>query len=226
MTVVRRCREYRWIQAVLATDREEQPDGPHVGQRKLQFDLRLAKLVRTAQAAVQPVHRGAGAGPLPPGSRPAGTDLPPWRASLCLRRHRPSQAAKQYLTSDTMIEPVPSRLCKDRSEAGKHLAHDRFRDGFEAFPLPCGEVEDARLIAADHPGRPGAPVVERHRESASARKVPSRSDRQDDGRSGQLVERRGRDDHDRPNSPLFMAGRGTEADQPDIAPLHYSNSPP
>ena len=50
--------------------------------------------------------------------------------------------------------------------AGEHLIHDRLRDGFEAFPVPGGKIEDARLVAADHPGRPDACVVERDRKPA------------------------------------------------------------
>ena len=36
----------------------------------------------------------------------------------------------------------------------------------------------------------------------------------------------GENDHDRPGSPLFVTGRGIEADEPDVAPLHYNSSLP
>ena len=36
----------------------------------------------------------------------------------------------------------------------------------------------------------------------------------------------GGDDHDRPGPPLFMAGRRVQADEPDLASLHYSSSLP
>ena len=40
------------------------------------------------------------------------------------------------------------RLLQDRGEAGEHLVHDRLRDGFHAFPVPGGKIEDAGITRA------------------------------------------------------------------------------
>ena len=50
---------------MLAADRNEQPDGPHVGQRHLQFDFWFAIPLRTLEAAVQPFHCSLGGSPFP-----------------------------------------------------------------------------------------------------------------------------------------------------------------
>ena len=86
-----------------------------------------------------------------------------------------------------MIEPMPRRLSQDRGEAGEYLIHYRLRDGFETFPVPGGEIEGARLVATNHADRPGARVVERNRESASAGEAPAGGDGQDDRRPCKFV---------------------------------------
>ena len=117
-------------------------------------------------------------------------------------------------------------LFENGGEAGNHIFRDMLRDGFEALAVPGGEIEGAGLVAANHAGRPGACARERHRETAPARETPARSDGQDDRCPGQPVERSGGNDQDRPGSLLFVARGRVEADEPDIAPLHYNNSLP
>jgi hypothetical protein len=59
-----------------------------------------------------------------------------------------------------MIEPVLRRLRQNRSEAGEHFVHDRLGNRFEAFPMPRGEIESARLVTTNHADRSRPRVVE------------------------------------------------------------------
>ncbi len=52
-------------EAVLAADGDEQPDGPHVGQREPEFGLGSAIAVGTAEAPAQPLRFRPGGGPFP-----------------------------------------------------------------------------------------------------------------------------------------------------------------
>ena len=85
--------------------------------------------------------------------------------------------------------------------------NDLVRDRFETFSVAGGKLERARQLAADRSGGPGARVVKRNREPASAGEASARRDRQDQGCPGELVEGSGRNDYNGPGPPLFMAGR-------------------
>ena len=141
----------------------------------------------------------------------------PVRISCC----RPARAP-----STVRSERSSSSLRQNRGEPGKHVIHDRLGNGLEALPVAGSEIEGARLVTTDHTDRPGTRIVERNREAAPARKISTRRDRQDDRCSGQFVEGCRGYDHHWPGPSLLMAGRGVEADKPDLAPLHYNSSLP
>ena len=87
--------------------------------------------------------------------------IPPWPAagSALLATAR-LHAHASSCPSRTKLGHRRSGLREDGGEAGKHFIHDGLRDGFEAFPIPDSEVEDARLVAADHAPRAGASAFE------------------------------------------------------------------
>ena len=104
------------------------------------------------------------------------------RPATCTNRSpgaRPRRAAAGAPTG--VARAIPALLLavagtqQDRGEAGECLVHDRLRDSFETSPAPGGKIEDARLVAADHPGRPGARALERYREPAPSREIPTPS---------------------------------------------------
>ena len=169
---------------------------------------------------MQPVHRGARGRFLSRTGGPAEQrlhlgELLPQR--LVIHHRKPSKCIGGL---DRVIDLPPLRLRQDRSEAREHLVHDRLRDGLQPSPVPGGKIENARLVATDHPSRPGAGIVQRYREPAPPRETPAGGDGQHHRRPGQRVEWRGGDDYDRPRPSLFMAGHGIEADKPDITTLH------
>ena len=93
-------------------------------------------------------------------------------------------------------------------------------------PVTGRQIEGAWLVAGDGADGARARIIQRHREPAAVRESSAGDDGQDHGRFREPIERRGGHDHDRPGPFLFMACGGVEADQPDLAPLHYSSSLP
>ena len=73
-----------------------------------------------------------------------------------------------------------SGLFKNGGEPGKHVINDGFRGSFKASPLPCGQVDDAGLVAADHAGGSGACAIERNGKAAPTREASARGNGQDD----------------------------------------------
>ena len=200
-----------------------------VADRMVMFDEgKVVEIGKPEVGARTPAERTY---PAVPGANPHLTrpDLSRHRRAAHGRRRARGEAVA--LATPTTPPPAcawrpANRLFEDRRKSGKHVVHDLLGNGVDVPPIAGADIECARLVASDHPGGSGAGAVQSNGKATPAGEASASGDRHYYGRSGQLVERRGRDDQYRPSALLLMPGRGIETDQPDVAPLHYNSSLP
>jgi len=118
------------------------------------------------------------------------------------------------------------RLSEQRREAGQNFRDDVSGSLFQSASATSGEIQYARLIAADDPRRFEPAAGKRYRKSRGASERTAARDRQNYGKVGQPIEPSGRNDQDRPRSLLFVAQGRIERNQVNIASLHQMSSRP
>lgn len=102
------------------------------------------------------------------------------------------------------------------------LVEDFRPDGLDSSTAARGQIQHARLVAADDAGR--FCTRQGNREANFAREGAGIGDRQDDGQASGGVERGGRNNQDGAMAVLFPPLRRVEG-VPDFAPVQMSSSP-
>src|SRR5882762_167634 len=154
------------------------------------------------------------------------------RVSFRLLSRRPEGRRPQIPSSGTSSPPrstqfkCPGRLLKYRRNLGQHFVHDRVWNAFQLPAAARGEIESARLVAADNSRRFGSGACQRNGKTCRPREITAARDRQNYGEFRYPAEGLRRRDQDRTATFLLVPRRRIETNEPDFAALHQMSSPP